>query len=478
VESFVRELRASIERHGLFAPGDLVVVGVSGGADSMGLLHGLLRLGKSPDWPIRLHVAHLHHGIRGAEADADERFVREQAEALGLPCSAGRADVPAEARRRKVSIEEAARDCRYAFFQRVCLQTGSRVLAVAHHADDNAETIVQRFFRGTGLHGLAGIRPSRPLWPGSDIRLVRPMLYMRRIRVREFLAKAGIPFRHDSTNDVLTATRNRIRHEILPLVERRLNPQAIDAMLRLSEQAAGLDEYLRETAARLLETILVDRGEREIVLDAAALKKKRRLLQTEVVRLALLGLGAGEGDLNARHLTAVVDLAAQPASGKSVDLPGGLRAEKSYTKLILRRAADTEAVAILDLPLDVPGRAVLPELRLEITTDVETAESGAAVRLRETKPADEEWLDWDAVAPPLIVRRPRPGARFCPLGMTAEKKVAEFLLDEKIPKSQRERAAVLCDQKGPLWVIPLRIDQRARVTEQTQRVLRLRRRRS
>jgi tRNA(Ile)-lysidine synthase len=440
----------------------------------MALLHGLRQLGKVHDWPIRLHVAHLNHGIRGAEANADERFVREQAEALGLPCSTERVDVPAEAGRRKVSIEEAARDCRYAFFQRVCLQIGSHVVAVAHHADDNAETIVQRFFRGTGLHGLAGIRSSRRLSPDSDVRLVRPMLNMRRSRIRAFLAAANVPYQHDSTNDALAATRNRIRHELIPLAEKCVNPQAVEALLRLSEQTAGLDEYLRETAERLLEAILVDSGEGELVLNAAALAKKRRLLQTEVIRLALLRMGCGEGELNYRHLSAAADLAAQADSGKSVDLPGGLRAEKSYTKLIISRAADTEAVTVLEVPLDVPGRATLPEQRLEIMASIEAAESDLPTRLRAVKPPEEEWLDWDALAGPLSVRGLRPGDRFCPLGMTAEKKVAEFLLDEKIPKSQRERVAVLCDQKGPIWVIPLRIDQRARVTEHTRRILRLR----
>ncbi len=439
----------------------------------MSLLHGLVAMGRSGR-PLRLHAAHLNHGIRGAEADADEAFVREQCAALGVPCSVERADVPAEARRAGVSIEEAARDCRYAFFGRVCLQTGSRVVAVGHHADDNAETIVQRLFRGTGLHGLAGIRPSRRLSPDGEVRLVRPLLGMRRSRIRAFIEANGIPFRHDSTNNAAHATRNRIRHELLPLAEKCINPQSVEALLRLADQAAGLDEYLRETAERLLETIVVDHGERRIVLDAAALTKKRRLLQTEVIRQAIRRVGCGEGELNARHLAAVADLIDEDAGSKSLDLPDGVSAVKSYGKLTLSRAGIEAPAAIVEATLDVPGRVVLAEPRLSIEASVQDADAAAIERLRETKPADEEWLDWDAIAPPLHVRGRRAGDRFHPLGMPAQKKVAEFLLDDKVPQAQRGRTAVLCDQKGIVWVVPLRIDQRVRVTGQTRRVLRLR----
>ncbi len=440
----------------------------------MALLHGLLGLARDGAWPLRLHVAHLNHGIRGAEADADEEFVRRQAAGLSLPCTYERVDVPAEAARSGRSVEETARDCRYRFFERVCLQTDSRVVAVGHHADDNAETIVQRLFRGTGLHGLAGIRPSRRLSPNGDVRLVRPMLSMRRARIREFLEANGIAYRHDSTNDAVHATRNRIRHEILPLIERCINAQGVEALLRLADQAAGLDEYLRETAEKILETVVVDHDAGELILDAALLTRRRRILQTEVIRQALCRVGCTEGELNARHLTSVADLAADVGSGRSIDLPGGVSVAKSYTKLIIARADSTAAAAVVEVALGVPGRAHLPEQRLEIEASIEPAVEGVASRLKEIRPDGEEWLDWDAVTPPLAVRGRRCGDRFRPLGMPAEKKVAEFLLDEKVPQSQRERTAVLCDQKGPLWVIPFRIDHRARITENTRRILRLR----
>lgn len=471
---FVRDLRAYIERHALFAPGDTVVVAVSGGPDSMALLHGLFALGNDAAWLTRLHVAHLHHGIRGAEADADEALVREVSKRLGLACTCERVDVLAEAKDRGISVEEAARDCRHAFYERVCLLAGSRVVAVGHHADDNAETIVHRLFRGTGLHGLAGMRPSRRLSRSGAVRLVRPLLGVRRARIRTFIEACDVPFHHDATNDALTATRNRIRHQVIPLAEKAVNPQAVEALLRLAEQAAGLSGFLRETAERLLDAIVVDQDAERLTLDAAALTKRRRTLQTEVIRLALLRAGCREGALNGRHLAAVAELGARMSSGAAVNLPGGFRVERSYARLMIVKNRTPPPAAVAETLLDVPGRLVLSELQLEITAGVEPASPDVDARVRAVKPPDEEWLDWDAAAGPLFVRRPRPGDRFRPLGMPAAKKIAEFLAASKVPRPQRSRALVLCDQKGVLWVIPWRIDERARVTAETRRILRLR----
>lgn len=477
MQSFVKELQNNIERHRLFGPGDRVVVGVSGGGDSIALLHGLVHLGRLEGWRLFLHVAHLHHGIRGAEADADEQFVRDTAASLHLPCTVERIDVPAEARRSGLSLEEAARFCRYLFFERVCRQINASVVAVGHNADDNAETVVQRLFRGTALRGLAGMRPRRPLSPSSNIYLARPMLNLRREAIRAFLTKQGIACREDSTNDAAKATRNRIRRELMPLIESIINPQAVDAIQRLAEHAAALHDHLEETAQRMLASLIVHEGDGEVVLDAAALTKKRWIVQTEVIRQAVHMLTPHEQSLSFRHLSAVAELAADTASGKSLDLPGGIRASKSYNKLVLARSHAGAAVESVELPLTVPGQTVLVPYGLELEATVETLEGPASEAIQTRKPPNEEWLDWDVIAPPLVVRGRRPGDRFWPLGMSADKRLAEFLLDHKVPKEERDRVAVLCDQKGPLWVIPLRIDQRARLTERTRRVLRLRCRR-
>jgi len=474
VNGFIESIRLFIDRHQLIAPGECVVVGVSGGPDSMALLHALDRLRRRERPAMSLHVAHLNHAIRGAEADEDERFVRDQAKALALPCTSERTDVPACAARWKLSIEEAARECRYAFFERVCLRTGARTLAVAHHADDNVETIVHRFFRGTGWRGLAGIRPCRPLTPESHIRLVRPLLGVRRRQILDFLAAEGVAFRQDATNDAAVAARNRIRNELLPLAAGIANPQAAEAVLRLAEQAAGLDEYLRQTAERLLETVIIDRSPEALVLNTAPILRKRRVLQTEVLRRAVVSLTGVEQDLGHRHLSALADLVAAGQSGRSLDLPGRVRATLSYGRLSLARRADDEPDEEFEIALAVPGRTSLPGLRLLIEASVEDLAPRQAHEVAAVRPDDEEWLDWDVLAPPLVVRSRRAGERFRPLGLGVEKRIAEFLLDEKIPRSVRDRVAVLADRNGVAWVIPVRIDDRARITPATRRILRLR----
>ncbi|MBN1489234.1 MAG: tRNA lysidine(34) synthetase TilS [Phycisphaerae bacterium] len=472
--TLVVELRNAIERHALCAPDELLVVGVSGGADSMALLHGLFRLRTEGGQAPALHVAHLNHGIRGEDADTDEQFVRQQAEALRLPCTTQRMDVPAWAAQTGTSIEEAARSARYAFLERVCRAADASAVAVGHHADDQAETLLHRLLRGTALRGLAGMRPSRLLSADSTIRLVRPLLALRRGQILDFLHGEHIAYRHDCTNDGTQTTRNRIRHELLPLAEAIVNPQAVDALSRLAEQAAGLDAYLRETAERMLETLIVHAGDGEIVLDAGELVRKRTILQTEVVRQAVLQLIPQEGPLTYHHLAAAAELAGQSDSGKSIDLPGRLRITKSYGKLVIALGQDEPDAAVMEASVSVPGRTDLPECGLEIETSIEPIGDRSIAERLAHKPPDEEWLDWGTVAPPLCVRPCRPGDRFQPLGMATEKRIAGFLLDEKIPKAERGRIVILCDRKGPLWLIPLRIDQRARITERTKQVLRIR----
>lgn len=456
----------------LLTEDDAVVVAVSGGPDSMALLHLLHELNARLGWRLRLHVAHLNHLLRGEDAEKDAVFVESAAESLGLPCTVARRDIAAIAGEAGGGIEEVARRERYAFFQRVCLHADAKILAVGHQADDNAETVLHRILRGTGLRGLAGIPRRRALAAGSDITLIRPLLRRTRSELRAYLADAGIAYREDRTNAGIEPMRNRIRNVILPAVEAGVNPQAREALLRLSEQAVWLEEFLRETVQRTFETLIISRTDQQLALNADALGRKSRIVQTEIVRLAYTSFGLGEQNLSFAHLVSALDLIADPGSGRQVQLPDGMTVEKRYHQLIFSLPSDEPREAIADeVAVHLPGRTVLSLRRLEIECSVEEVAGDDLPALRGRATRMEEFLDAESVRPPLTVRGRRAGERFTPLGAPGTKKVSDFLIDAKVDPKKRERVAVLCDRFGLIWLIGQRIDDRVKMTALTRRVL-------
>ena len=471
IKSLAHELRADR----LLNPNDHVVVAVSGGPDSMALLHLLLALHEQLDWRLRLHIAHLNHGMRGAEGEKDAAFVQAAADSLSLPCTIEKRNVPELATAAGVGVEEAGRNQRYAFFGRVCLQTGAKIVAVGHQADDHAETILHRILRGTGLRGLVGIPRSRMLSPTDGPRVIRPLLRLHRRDLVNFLDDAGVAYREDHTNDSDEPMRNRIRNRILPRLEAEVNPQVRDALIRLGEQAEWLEDFLRETVQRTFDTLIISRTDQTLTINADALIRKSRIVQTELVRLAYISFGLGEQNLGFANLVAVLELIADPSSGKRATLPGGMIVEKRYHQLIFSFPSDEPRESIAaEIAVHVPGRTLLPIRRLQIDCDIEESNSRDIPRLRRAGNHMEEFVDFDAVRPPLVVRPRRTGERFFPLGAPGSKKLADFLISAKVDPKERQRVAVLCDHLGPIWVIGHRIDDRVKLTELTRRVLHIR----
>ena len=307
------------------ARGDRVVVAVSGGADSVALLHLLAALAPGRGW--RLVVATLDHGLRGEAGAGDRRFVEELAGRLGLPCrSAARDARPAPGE----SPEEAARRVRHAFLAEVAREEGAALIALGHTMDDQAETLLDRLGRGTGTRGLAGMRRlAPPLW--------RPLLGVRRAALRELLAGAGIPHREDETNADLSARRNRIRHELLPVLERVLGPGAVPALARAARLAADDEEVLEALAAAEEERVVQVRDAGVVVLDRRALAPLPRALARRILRRCLEGNPADPFRPTASHLEALLRLARAEGPGTRLDLPRGWTARRQAGSLVLER---------------------------------------------------------------------------------------------------------------------------------------------
>lgn len=470
-KAFAQELLAEK----LLKPDDQVVVAVSGGADSMALLHLLVCLNRHEGWTLRLHVAHLNHQLRGEAAEQDAAFVQAVSDDLGLPCTMDARDVAQAARERSIGVEEVGREERYAFLERVCLQTGARIVATGHHADDNAETILQRILRGTGLRGLSGIPRTRVVSPLSDVTIIRPLLRHRRSELRDFLLDQGISFREDYSNAQNEPTRNRLRNELIPQLEEAFNPQVREALLRLGEQALWLEEYLRDTVQRTFETLVISHTDQVLILNAGVMAKKNRLVQTELIRMAYRAFGLGEQNLSFTHLVAAMELVDDPTSGKQVQLPGGMTVEKRYHQLIFALPSEEarETVAA-EIAVNVPGKTVLPMRRMELECTIQEVSPKEIPELRRAARWLEEYVDLEAVHLPLSLRGRKAGDRFVPLGAPGSKKVSEFLIDAKVEPEVRRQVSLLCDRLGPIWLVGYRIDDRVKMTALTKHVLCLR----
>lgn len=468
-----------LDRH--FRAGESVVVAVSGGPDSIALLYWLVEENSASSFGLRLHVAHLNHQLRGGESDADAAFVARQAAALGVGASVESRAIASVAESGGMSVEAAGRQERYAFFHRVCLRVGASVVALAHHADDNVETILHRIIRGTGLRGLSGIPESRPLFPDCDIRVVRPFHDVDRATILAYLRERELAFRVDRSNAEAGPTRNRIRGEVLSLLE-GINPRSRDAVLRLAEQARWAAEYVHDTAARLLETLVVERGSERIVLDAAGLRSRARILQAEIIRQSILTVRRGERDVSFERLQRCVDLLNVDSDARRISLPGDLRVERCGDRLVIRMGPPArDPVPDAEIVLAPDGRTRLPEFGIEITCEtMEVDGAGLAARLQGQRPTVgiparrcEEWIDANKVEGPLVARRRRRGERFRPFGFPRPKLVSDFLRDARVDGLRRERLVVVADRAGPVWLVDLRIDERVRVTSATTRALRL-----
>lgn len=318
----------------LIPSGHRVVCGVSGGADSTALLVGLHAVNQRRRCGWTLHVAHLDHGLR-AEAASDAEFVAETAASMRLDCTIERADVAVAAKRAREGVEETGRRLRYEFLERTAEHVGAGFVAVGHNADDQVETVLYNIVRGTGLRGLAGMAARRPIREASPVQLVRPLLSFQRDELRAFLQHRGVPYRHDQTNDDAdAATRNRIRLEVLPLLEDRVNPEVAAAVLRLASQAAETVEFLAAAAEHALKRITIARERNAIALAADEFAALPWAIQKEVVVAVLRRLNVNLGPLSSERIEAAAQ-AVIPGVGRRrrIQLPGKVVVERRRREL-------------------------------------------------------------------------------------------------------------------------------------------------
>jgi tRNA(Ile)-lysidine synthase len=433
------QIQRSLLDHALLEKGDSVLIGVSGGVDSMVLLHLLHRIGH---W--KLHVAHFNHCLRAVESDSDESFVQGTAESLFLPYVSNRADVKKHADHHGVSIEMAARELRHGFLIESAVNLGINRIALAHHADDQVETFWLRLLRGDVGPGLTGMRWSRPARAGTDIRFIRPLLEIPKADLVRFAKENNVSFRDDSSNTSPDFLRNRLRLELIARLK-NFQPSLRDVTLRTANVLAAEKDFLEKSARSWLQKREAPFGE----LHPA--------LQREVIRLQMLELALKP------NFDLIETLRTAPSLPVSLSRDLTIARNPGGDLTLSPRSAVTFSEGSLAIALDAPGRLFFEEfdIQWDFVPSRTQAESGV------------EFFDANLLGKTVTVRHWRRGDRFHPIGMSSDVKLQNLFTNSKVPASEKRQRLLATDSSGNIfWVEGLRISELHKVTAQSTHLLR------
>ena len=453
-----------IRQHHLVSGSEKLLVAVSGGPDSVCLLHILVRL--QEELKLKLHLAHLNHQLRGAESEADADYVADLARQLGIPATIEKREVKDYQARERLSPEEAAREVRYGFLAEVAKSIGAEKVAAGHTLDDHIETILMHLTRGTGTRGLRGLQPYTE-WKSKtgSMTIVRPLLEISHEETEDYCQQHKLMPRLDASNLSLSPLRNRIRQQLLPLL-RSYNPRVTDALLRTGRIASDDIDFLDEQIDRLWDEIARQRG-KTIVLDQEGFDPLPPALKRYLLRASLEKLLGSAKDVEMRHIEEMMSLVTKQA-GKRLSLPQGLIFSVEYNQY--RLTSDLDSLS----PFPVLGDEVSQKIPGQTSLPGWLIEASIIDRKRMTEEDDfTAYLDLGKTSDKLVVRSRRRGDRFQPLGLPQSKKVGEFMIDAKIPQAWRGKIPIVCSPEQIVWVVGWRIDERMKVSENTKQVLRL-----
>lgn len=453
----INKVKQYIENYKMLEKGDQIIVGVSGGADSVCLFHVLLELRK--EYELTLHVIHINHGIRGEEAKRDEEFVRELCKKEEVSFQVVHKDIPLLAKEGRMSVEEAGRKARYEVFNQYFLAYKCNKIAIAHNKNDTAETILFHMFRGSGLSGLTGISPVRD-------RIIRPLLCLERKEIESYLFERGISYLDDSTNFTLDYTRNKIRLKVLKEAE-GINSKAVSHIAMAGETFRELQEYVEKSVMKAAESILVKGTENEILLQIEELSKEDIVIQKEIVRKAFFMLSESLKDIDAYHITSVLQLI-KKQPGRRIDLPYGITAMREYNHIELRTKGKDLSKDLEPRELLIPGVTPLFEEGKSIKASLLNYKKNMII----PQSICTKWFDYDKIKDTVLIRCRKQGDYLC-IDKGGTKKLKALLIDEKIPRQKRDVLPLLADGSHIMWVIGNRISEAYKVDENTRRILQI-----
>jgi tRNA(Ile)-lysidine synthase len=467
VPAMLNQIRKTIQTHSMLEQGDHLVVAVSGGPDSVALLRVLALL--TDEFRLSLTTAHLNHGLREEEADEEEAFVRRLSDGMGIACICNKTDIRTLAEGKRRSLEEIGREERYRFLQETAENCGAVKIAVGHHRDDQAETVLLHLLRGSGPKGLRGILPVR------DGRIIRPLLNVGRSDILAFLRREGLTYRSDSSNESPLFLRNRIRNELIPGLAANYNPRLIAGLCQTAGIIRREDDYLRGVVRQIIRCWGIDPGNEEVALPVADFLVLHEAIQGRIIKCLLEGATPSRNGIGYRHVESVLILARRPAGRcASLNLPFRIRVERKGGILLIRKEGERRArkqerinPPRFEYRVEIPATIHLSEI--DRTIRLEWIEKPRILEMKERP--ETAFMDYGCIVPPLIIRNMRPGDRVAPLGTGGTKKLKDYFIDRKIAASSRDGIPLLVDAGSIIWIAGERISERVRVTESTRKVL-------
>mgnify|MGYP001824553498 CR=1 FL=1 len=456
----LEKVHNTVISHRMLQSGDLVVVAVSGGPDSVSLCHLLHRLRHSHK--VELVVVHVHHGLRGAEADQDALFVHNLSHQLGLPMVEQRLEVRSWREKHGGSLQMAARALRYQCLHQIMAEKGASKLALGHNADDQAEEILLRILRGAGQRGLSGMDPC------NRNGVIRPLLECHRHEIMAYLEDHGLAFRQDSSNLKPWCQRNLLRLELLPQLQQAFNSNLNATLLRTSKIFREEEDFWESHLASWLKEHSLKHGDGGIRFPIRPLLETHPAMQKRLLRRVVQEVKGDLRELGFHHTEILLQLCRSPAANRQLDLPGAVQVEKSYDWVTVTLRPET----VQDFTFRISDQGVHSFPLLNHSMEVALLASDLPVEF--SHDPNKAIMDLDRVSFPLTLRSRKTGDRFRPLGLRGSKKLKDFFIDAKVPKSQRRQIPILCSKDHIIWVVGHRLDDRVKLTSNTSRVLRLR----
>lgn len=458
---FVQCTYRFITQHQMIQPKETVLVGVSGGVDSLALLYALHTLRNQLD--CHLHIAHLDHGFREDSAD-DAAYVAEQADQLDLPISRDRIDVPQLMRDQKLSTEVAARRARYQFYEQVSERIGATKIALGHHRGDQAETVLINLLRGAGVSGLKGMLPVR------DGKFIRPLLASSRKEIEDYVAQLGLRPRCDTTNSQLDYLRNRVRLELIPSLERGYNSNIQHALNQTAELLQAESDYLEAVAYDAFQACRIASCRSDtVILDRCLFRGYHLALRRRILRLAVAAVFGEVRDLYFNHFESMLTLIGREVPNSALDLPNGGVFRRAYNRVFIQKSIDS--YPSFEYEVAVPGQTSLPSLDAEMIATVVDRPMDCTAVDKFPDGKFEAVFDLDRLQLPLKLRQRQDGDRFQPFGMQGTKKLKDLLIDAKIPQQERGRVPVLMSRDEIIWVVGYRTSEPFKVRTGTKRQL-------
>ncbi|MDF2520012.1 MAG: tRNA(Ile)-lysidine synthetase [Clostridia bacterium] len=455
MEHFVDQVKAYISKYNMLSPGDSVVVGVSGGADSLCLLHVLNTI--KDEIGIKIFAVHLNHQFRGADADADAQFVEDICKSWNIPYRIESFDVPGYSKESGLSPEEAGREIRYKLFREAKDEISANKVAVAQNLNDNIETILMRLLRGTGLEGLKGIDAVR-----DDI--IRPLLDTDRASIEEYCRQNGLQPRVDKTNLKPIYLRNKIRLELIPYLKESFNPNIGESLIRLSQIIKEENDYLEQQTDMLINE-LVKFDNQKASVQIKDLKVLHEAMQKRLIRRII---EKSTGTLNGfeyKHFQGVLELL-DKSTGAALELPKNLKAYISYENLILSKKIENHhKKCYYKLNYDYDNKIDEADLKLSVTK-VDRSQLTSIPKRNDTV-----YIDASKVKQELIIRNRQSGDMFSPIGMKGSKKLKDYFIDKKIPRENRDNILLIADGNEVVWIVGSIISEKYKISSQTEKVI-------